>query len=93
MPRYIVAVQDTPPWVCVTDDVEGLSPEVWAIYEGTPVPIERVTADDPLSAANIYLAQVGLSPSDIPRLAVNLLDGWDDYHWTGGEWEVLDDGV
>lgn len=85
--QFIVAIQDTPAELCVTDCVDGLSCEVWSKLEGINTPILSLGAADPLDAAMRYLECVGFPEDKLDSISVNL-DEYTCYRrGSDGRWE------
>lgn len=87
MPKFIVAIQDTPPCLCVADCIDGLSCEVWHELEGIRTPILQLWANTPIEAATRYLNRVPFPKSKLEYMEVNT-DVYQVYNLVGGQWQL-----
>jgi len=82
-----VAIQDDPPILCVTDDVDYLSPDVWARREGIETPILKLDAVEPFEAAMKYLSRVPFPPDKLEYITINTSTEYSEYIQDGGQWK------
>lgn len=88
MQLYVAIQGYEPVELCVTDDMDGLSCEVWREFEGIRTPILVLEANEPLAAAMEYLDHVPFPKDKLDCIVINT-DEYCVYEQNDGKWKQV----